>query len=53
MMAPNLMGGISERTSIFTAAAVTSALALGSAGWYAILVPEMHHGAREARARAS
>jgi hypothetical protein len=28
-------------------------LALGSAGWYAILVPEMNHRVREARARVA
>ena len=53
MMAPNLIGGISQRASIFTAAAGTSALALASAGWYAILVPEMNHRVREARARVA
>lgn len=53
MAGPNLIGGIAERTSIFTAAAVTSALALASAGWYAVLVPEMNHRVREARARAT
>ena len=52
MVAPNMIGGVSQQTSVFTAAAVTSALALASAGWYAALVPEMHHTLREARARA-
>ncbi len=53
MMAPNIIGGISQRASIFTAAAVTSALAVTSAGWYAIFVPEMNHRVRKARASAS
>ena len=46
-----MIGGISSATSVFGAAGVTAGVGVASAGWFALLVPEMKHTVRMARAR--
>ena len=51
MASPVMIGAISSATSVFGAAGVTAGVGAASAAWFALLVPEMKHTLRMARAQ--